>query len=94
VDFGKSKMKGGHIYVLNRFGYIDNVDWVWFGGDDLVPNLREDKVVVIRCFLKAGFRFQLHKTVVTILKRFNKYLHQLTLNEIVRLEIFIWVVLS
>jgi hypothetical protein len=25
VDFGKSKIKGGHIEVLNRFGYIDNV---------------------------------------------------------------------
>jgi hypothetical protein len=26
VDFGKSKIKGGHIEVLNRFGYADNVD--------------------------------------------------------------------
>jgi hypothetical protein len=26
VNFGKSKIKGGHIEVLNRFGYINNVD--------------------------------------------------------------------
>jgi hypothetical protein len=26
MDFGKSKIKGGHNDVLNRFGYIDNVD--------------------------------------------------------------------
>jgi hypothetical protein len=28
VNFDKSKIKGGHIEVLNRFGCIDNVDWV------------------------------------------------------------------
>jgi hypothetical protein len=26
VDFGSSKTKEGHIEVLNRFGYIDNID--------------------------------------------------------------------
>jgi hypothetical protein len=31
VNFGKSKIKGGHIEVLNRFGYIDNVEWVRLG---------------------------------------------------------------
>jgi hypothetical protein len=28
MNFSKSKIKGGHIEVLNRFGCIDNVDWV------------------------------------------------------------------
>jgi hypothetical protein len=28
VNFDKSKIKGGHIEVLNRFGYIDNIDWM------------------------------------------------------------------
>jgi hypothetical protein len=31
VDFGKSKIKGGHIEVLTKFDYIDNVEWVWLG---------------------------------------------------------------
>jgi hypothetical protein len=26
VNFGKLKIEGGHVDVLNRFGYIDNVD--------------------------------------------------------------------
>jgi hypothetical protein len=94
VDVDKSKIKGGDIEVLNRYGYIDNVDWVWLGGDDLVPNRREDEVVVFRSFLKACLRFPLHKTVVAVLKRFNIHLHQLTPNDIVHLEIFIWVVQS
>jgi hypothetical protein len=36
-ELRKIKDQGGHIEVLNRFGYIDNVDWVQLGGDDLVP---------------------------------------------------------
>jgi hypothetical protein len=94
VDFGKFKIKGGHIEVLNHFSYIDNVYWVRLGGDDLVPNPKEDKVVVFRSFLKAGFRFPLHKTTIAVLKRFNIYLHRLTPNAIVCLEIFISVVWS
>jgi hypothetical protein len=94
VDYGKSKVKGGHIEVLNRFGYIDNVDWVRLGGDDLVSKLKEDEVVVFRSFLKAELRFPLHKTVVAVLERFNIYLHQLTLNAIVCLGIFIWAMWS
>jgi hypothetical protein len=31
VDFRKSKIKEGHIEVLNRFSYIDNIDWVRLG---------------------------------------------------------------
>jgi hypothetical protein len=59
-----------------------------------VPKPREDEFVLFRSVLKAGLRFPLHKTVVAVLKRFNIYLHHLTPNAIVRLEIFIWVVRS
>jgi hypothetical protein len=31
MDFRKSKIKGGHIEVLTKFDYIDNVEWVWTG---------------------------------------------------------------
>jgi hypothetical protein len=44
---------------------------------------------VFQSFLKVGLRFPLHKTIVVVLKSFNIYLHQLTPNAIVRLEIFI-----
>jgi hypothetical protein len=74
-ELRKIKDQGGHIEVLNRFGYIDNVDWVQLGGDDLVPKPKEDEVVVFRSFLKVRLRFPLHKMVVAILKRFNIYLH-------------------
>jgi hypothetical protein len=91
VDFGKSKIKGEHIEVLTKFDCIDNVersDW----GEDLVLKPKEDEVIVFRSFLKVGLIFPFHKMIVAVLKRFNIYLHQLTLNAIVRLGIFIWVV--
>jgi hypothetical protein len=69
--------------------YIDNVEWVRLGGDDLVSKPKEDEVVVFRSFLKARLRFPLHKMIVVVLKRFNIYLHQHTPNAIVYLGIFI-----
>jgi hypothetical protein len=89
VDLGKSKTKEGRIKVLNQFGYIDNINWVQLGCDDLVPKPKEDEVVVFRSFLRAGLRFPLHKAIIVVLKRFNIYLHQLTPNAIVCLGVFI-----
>ena len=88
MDFGKAKIKGGHIELINRFGYIDNINWVQLGGDALVPKPKEDEVVGFLSFLKVALRSPLHKTIVAILKRFNIYLHQLTPNAIVRLGHF------
>jgi hypothetical protein len=48
VDFRKSKIKEGHIEVLTRFDYIDNVEWVRLGGDDLVLKPKEDEDVIFR----------------------------------------------
>jgi hypothetical protein len=62
VDFRKSKIKGGHIEVLTKFDYIDSVEWVRLGVDDLVPKPKEDEVI-FRCFLKASLRFPLHKMI-------------------------------
>ena len=50
VDFDKTKIKEGHIEVLNRFGYIYNIEWVRVGGDELVLSPKEDEVVVLKRF--------------------------------------------
>jgi hypothetical protein len=62
---------------------------VRLGGDELVPSPREDIVVVFWCFLNAGIRFSLHKTIVAVLKQFNMYLHELTPNAMVHLGFFL-----
>jgi hypothetical protein len=50
--------------------------------------------VVFRSFLKARLRFPLSSFVVEILKIFEIYLHQLTLEAIIRMNIFVWAVRS
>lgn len=50
MNFGKLKIKGGHIDVLNCVGYIENVDWVRLGGDDLVTNQRRTKLFCSEIF--------------------------------------------
>jgi hypothetical protein len=51
-------------------------------------------VVVFRSFFKAGLRFPLHEMIGDVLEDFEIYLHQLTPNAIVRLNVFIWALRS
>jgi hypothetical protein len=63
-------------------------------GENIVPLPEKDEVVVFWSFLKVRLRFPLHKMLVEILKRFEIYLHQLTPEALVKVEIFIWAVRS
>jgi hypothetical protein len=55
---------------------------------------KEDEVVVFKTFFRAGLRFPLYEMIGEVLKKFEIYLHQLTLNAIVRLSVYIWAVRS
>jgi hypothetical protein len=58
----------------------------------LVPEV--DKVVVYMSFMKAGLWFPMSKFLVEVLKTFEIFLHQITLEAIIRMWIFIWAVRS
>jgi hypothetical protein len=60
----------------------------------VVPQLREDEVVVFKSFFRAGLRFPLHEMIGEVLNNFEIYLHQLTPNAIVRLSVYIWALRS
>jgi hypothetical protein len=60
----------------------------------VVPQPREDEVVVFKSFFMAGLRFPLHDMIGEVLKNFEIYLHQLTPNAIVRLSVYIWALRS
>jgi hypothetical protein len=60
----------------------------------VVPEPKEDEVVVFRSFFRAGLRFPLYDIIREVLKSFEIYLHQLTLNAIVRLSVSIWALRS
>jgi hypothetical protein len=44
--------------------------------------------------MKVGLRFPLHKMLVEVLKKFGIFLHQLTPDALVKVEIFIWAIRS
>jgi hypothetical protein len=60
-------------------------------GQETVPRLCDNEVVIFCDLLYAGLRFPLHPAVIDILRYFDIYLHQLTPNAILRLSVYMWI---
>jgi hypothetical protein len=91
--FGKSTFKQSHL-ENKRGRYFQDMSTVRAGGDNNVPAPEEKEVVIYRSFFKAGLRFPLNKFVVEVLKTYQIFLHQITPEAIIRMEIFMWEVRS
>ena len=91
LDFGKSTVSEADMTMMTKLGYFKEVDkgLVRFGGEETIPKPKNDEVVVFKSFFKAGLRFPLHGMIVEVLEKFGIYLHQLTPNAIVRLNVYI-----
>jgi hypothetical protein len=77
VVFGKSTIKQGQIEAM-KGKYFHDISIVRAGGENIVPLPEADEVVVVKSFMKARLCFPLHKMLIEVLKAFEKYLHQLT----------------
>src|SRR6187455_3582630 len=92
--FGKSSIKQSHL-VNMRGRYFRDLSIVRADeGEKTCPTLEENEVVIFRSFFKARLRFPLSSFVVEVLKIFEIYLHQLTPEAIIKLNIFVWAVRS
>jgi hypothetical protein len=93
VEFGKSTVKAEDLIVMKKLGYFGENDdeLVRFAGEEIIPEPKEDEVVVFKSFFRAGLRFPLYEMIGEVLKKFEIHLHQLTPNAIVRLSVYIWV---
>jgi hypothetical protein len=82
--------------MMRKLGYFREADSkvVRFAGQEIVPEPKEDEVIVFKSFFRAGFRFPLNDMIGEVLKNFEIYLHQLTPNAIVSLNVFIWALRS
>ena len=82
--------------MIKKLGYFgeDEGKLIRFAGEEVIPELKEDEVVVFRSFFRTGLRFPLYDMIGEVLKRFEIYLHQLILNAIIRLSIYIWALRS
>jgi hypothetical protein len=92
LDFGKSTVSEADMPMMTKLGYFGEAEkkLIRFGGEETIPKLKNDEVVVFKSFFKAGLRFPLHGMIADVLENFEIYLHQLTPNAIVRLSVFIW----
>jgi hypothetical protein len=91
--FGKPSIKQSQIDAM-KGRYFCDISIVRAGGDSAAPAPKVDEVVVYRSFMKAGLQFPLSKFLVEVLKTFEIFLHQITPEAIIRMEIFIWAVRS
>jgi hypothetical protein len=80
------------LIVMKKLGYFgENEDGlIRFAGEEVIPEPKDDEVVVFKSFFRTGLRFPLYDMIGEVLKRFEIYLHQLTPNAIVRISIYIW----
>jgi hypothetical protein len=96
IEFGKSTVSAEDLVMMKKLSYFgeDESKLIRFAGEELIPEPKEDEVIVFKSFLRAGLRFPLYDIIGEVLKRFEIYLHQLTPNAIVRLSVYIWALRS
>jgi hypothetical protein len=91
LDFGKSTISEADLPKLVKLGYFSEAkkELIRFGGKETIPKPGKNEVVVFKSLFKASLRFPLNKMIADVLKKFGIYLHQLTPNAIVRLNVYI-----
>jgi hypothetical protein len=92
LDFGKSTISEVDFPKMVKLGYLSEAkkELICFGGKETISKPGKNEVVVFKSLFKAGLRFPLNKMIAEVLKKFGIYLHQLTPNAIVRLNVYIW----
>jgi hypothetical protein len=95
IEFGKSMVKVEDLVLMKKLGYFGENDdeLVRFAREEVIPEPRDDEVVVFKSFFRVGHQFPLYEMIGEVLKKFEIYLHQLTPNAIVRLSV-IWALRS
>jgi hypothetical protein len=96
LDFEKSIVSEDDMPMMMKLGYFGEVEskLVRFAREETTPVSKVDEVVVFKSFFRAGLRFPLNEMIRQVLNFFEIYLHQLTPNAIVRLNVFIWALRS
>jgi hypothetical protein len=76
---------------MMKLGYFGEAKskLVQFAREETTP-ASKNEVVVFKSFFRAGLLFPLNEMIGEVLNNFEIYLHQLTPNAIVRLNVFIW----
>jgi hypothetical protein len=78
IEFGKSIMKAEDLVLMKKLGYFGKNDdeLLRFAGDKIIPEPRDDQVVVFKSFFRVGLRLPLYEIISGVLKKIETYLHQ------------------
>jgi hypothetical protein len=70
VEFGKSIVKAEDIVLMKKLGYFGKNDdgLIRFAGDKVIPEPKDDEVIVFKSFFWVGLTFHLYMMVGEILK--------------------------
>jgi hypothetical protein len=62
VEFGKSTIKAEDLVLMKKLGYFGKNDdgLIRFAGDEVIPEPKDDEVIVSKSFFQAGLRFPLY----------------------------------
>jgi hypothetical protein len=92
LDFGRSTVTADDMVIMKKLSYFGEAEsmLVYFSSEEVVPEPKDDEVIVFKSFFRAGLRFPLYDMIGEVLKNFEIYLYQLTPNAIVRLSVYIW----
>jgi hypothetical protein len=96
IEFGKSNVTADDMVMMKKLGYFGEAEskLIRFASEEVIPEPKDDEVVVFKSFFKAELRFPLYDIIGEVLKNFEIYLHQLTPNAIVGLSVYIWALRS
>jgi hypothetical protein len=77
LDFGKSTVSEADMAMMTKLGYFREAEMglIRFGGEETIPEPKNDEVVVFKSLFKAGLRFPLHGMIADVLENFEIYLH-------------------
>lgn len=88
-DFGLSRVTLKQLDEFTKMGWFPH-DLARPSEGEVIPDPRDNEVVIYKEFFTVGLRFLPHPLIVRVLKRFNLKFHQLNPSSFVKLSIYVW----
>jgi hypothetical protein len=71
IEFGKSTVTADDKVMMKKLGYFGEAEskLVRFAGEEVIPDQKDDEVVVFKSFFRAGLRFPPREMIGEVLKK-------------------------
>ena len=71
IEFGKSTVTADDMVMMKKLGYFGEAEskLVRFVGEEVIPDPKDDEIVVFKSFFRARLHFPLHEMIGEVLKK-------------------------